>query len=343
MSGDTITLAHGAGGAAMTELIDQVFRPAFHNEWLDENEDQARLPVDWLKQPGDRLAFSTDSYVISPLTFPGGDIGKLAVCGTLNDLAVGGAIPRYLSISFILEEGMPLALLRQIVASMESVLAAHQVLVVTGDTKVVPRGKGDQVYINTTGIGVIPGHRQLSQGSIRKGDLLLVNGPVGNHGAVIADVRELLGFSTHLHSDCASLCAMIDTVLDAFPGRIRCLRDATRGGLAAVSNEFARGAAKHLQFREQDLPVAEPVAAICELLGFDPLYLANEGNALWVVDPAVAHDAVAVMRDFSEGAGAAIIGQALGDHATGWVTVKNALGTARMVDLPVGELLPRIC
>ncbi len=340
---DTITLAHGAGGAAMAELIATVFRPAFDNPWLNEGEDQARLPVDWLQQPGDRLAMTTDSYVISPLVFPGGDIGKLAVCGTLNDLAVGGAVPRYLSVGFILEEGLSIALLKQIVASMQREASAHEVTIVTGDTKVVPRGNGDQLFINTTAIGVIPASRQLSQIGIREGDALIVNGPVGNHGAVIADVRESLGFASDLESDCACLLPFITPVLEAFPGQIRCLRDATRGGLAAVANEFAAAANRHLEFDEAALPVEEPVSAICELLGFDPLYLANEGNALWVVDEAIAPDVVGLMVEQESGRQAAIVGAVKGTCEGGRVTARNTLGTARMVDLPMGELLPRIC
>ena len=340
---DTITLAHGAGGAAMAELIETVFRPVFDNHWLNEGEDQARLPMDWLQQPGDRLAMTTDSYVISPLVFPGGDIGKLAVCGTLNDLAVGGAVPRYLSVGFILEEGLSIGLLKQIVASMQREAAAHRVTVVTGDTKVVPRGNGGQLYINTTAIGVIPQHRQLAQTAIQEGDALIVNGPVGNHGAVIADVRESLGFASDLQSDCACLLPLITAVLDAFPGQIRCLRDATRGGLAAVANEFARASARHLEFEEAALPVEEPVSAVCELLGFDPLYLANEGNALWVVDAAVAADVAGLMAEHAGAGQAAVVGVVKGACPGGRVTARNALGTARMVDLPMGELLPRIC
>lgn len=344
ITSDAITLAHGAGGAAMDELITTVFRPAFDNPWLNEGEDQARLPLaELLQNPADRLAVTTDSYVITPLEFPGGDIGRLAVCGTLNDLAVGGATPRYLSAGFILEEGLSIPLLRRVVASMQQVAAAQGVVIVTGDTKVVPRGHGGELYINTTGIGVIPAECQLSQTAICPGDKLIVNGPVGNHGAVIADVRESLGFVSDLQSDCACLYPLINTILAEFPGQIRCLRDATRGGLAAVANEFARAAGMHLQFDESHVPVADPVTAMCELLGFDPLYLANEGNALWVVDSSAADAVVARMYALNTGSRAAVVGSVLDRCEKGRVTVRNALGTARLLDLPMGELLPRIC
>lgn len=336
-----ITLAHGSGGTAMVELIDGLFKSAFANPWLAEGEDQARLPID--HQPGDRLALTTDSFVISPLQFPGGDIGKLAVCGTLNDLAVGGAKPRYLSAGFIMEEGLPISLLERIVQSMAAEAAANKVSIVTGDTKVVPRGGADQLFINTTGVGVIPADRQLACAGIQPGDALLVNSWVGNHGAAIADVRESLGFESDLHSDCASLVPLIELVLAEFNPSVRCIRDATRGGLAAVANEFAAASKTHLQFTESALPIVDAVGAICELLGFDPLYLANEGNALWVVDAAVKDAVLALMRSHPLGRNAACVGTVLAPHSRGWVTAKNALGTDRMVDLPMGELLPRIC
>lgn len=339
---EQITLAQGSGGAAMAELIETLFKPAFANPYLNEGEDQARLPMSDFMQAGDRLAITTDSYVISPLQFPGGDIGKLAVCGTLNDLAVGGAQPKFLSLSLIIEEGLPLALLRTLVQSMQQTAAAEQVAIVTGDTKVVPRGSADQLFINTTGIGIIPDNRDLSSRRIQVGDALLVNGYVGNHGAAIADLRESLGFHSSLQSDCAPLSPLIERVLSECDG-VRCIRDATRGGLAAVANEFATASGRHLELQEPALPIHESVAAICELLGYDPLYLANEGNALWVVDGAVKDKVVNLMRTHPLGQNAACVGTVVAEHQRGWVTAKNALGSSRMVDLPMGELLPRIC
>lgn len=334
---DTITLAHGSGGAAMATLINDVVKPIFDNAWLNEGEDQARLPIN-----PNRLAMTTDSYVISPIEFPGGDIGKLAVCGTLNDLSVGGAVPKYLSVGLILEEGLPISRLKKILQSMQAEAKAQGVAIVTGDTKVVPRGAADQIYINTTGVGYIPEGRALGVTQIQSDDVILVNNQLGNHGAVIADVRDSLGFTTDLKSDCASLNELIQQVLKPENG-VRCIRDATRGGVAAVLNEFSQASDLSIQVEEASLPVHDAVKALCELLGFDPLYLANEGNAVWVVDAMQQEEVLAVMRAHPLGKHAAVIGRVTEVNSRPLVTLKNPLGVSRVIDRPMGELLPRIC
>lgn len=337
-----ITLAHGAGGEQSAELLTSLIYPIFNSEQLELQEDQARFSLTKLQTLGDKLAFTTDSYVISPLQFKGGDIGKLAVCGTLNDLAVGGARPMYLSVGLILEEGLPLKMLRDVLQSMALAAAEAGVEIVTGDTKVVPRGMADQLFINTSGIGVIPSGIDWRANAIQQGDCILINGSIGDHGAAVADSRGELGLSSDIVSDCANLYPLVEKLQQALI-QVRCMRDATRGGVAAVLNEFAEASGSHLQLDESALPFGAGVLAVCEMLGFDPLNLANEGKFLMVVPPEEADRALEVLRAHPLGRAAAIIGDVPESYRGGMVSLRNALGSARIVDRPVGELLPRIC
>lgn len=333
-----ITMAHGGGGSAMRDLIDAVFAPAFQPPG---REDQARLMADALQEPGARLAFTTDSFVVTPLEFPGGDIGKLAVCGTVNDLAVGGARPLWLSAAFILEEGLEIALLRRIVATMAAEAAKAGVRIVTGDTKVVERGKADGLFITTAGIGVIPPGVDLGADRIRPGDVVLVNGVLGDHGAAILAARGDLALSVDLASDCAGLGHLMQAALAAAPG-LSAARDCTRGGLASALCEMAADAGLAVEIEELLLPLRPEVTGVCEILGLDPLYLANEGRLVLFCPADQVEAALAAMRALPEGAGAVRIGSARSGTA-GRVTLRSAFGGARMVDMLVGDQLPRIC
>ncbi|PJE28196.1 Hydrogenase isoenzymes formation protein HypE [Pseudooceanicola marinus] len=333
-----VTLSHGGGGRAMRDLIEEVFTDVFRPEG---DEDQARLTDAALATPGARLAFTTDSFVVTPLEFPGGDIGKLAVCGTVNDLAVGGARPLWLSAAFIIEEGTEIALLRRIVASMVREAEAAGVRIVTGDTKVVGRGSGDGVFITTSGVGVIPAGRDLGAAQIRDGDVALVNGVLGDHGATILAARGDLALSTPLESDCQSLTHLMEAVLAAAPGT-HAARDATRGGLASTLNEMAEAAGVTVELDEAALPLRTEVKGLCEILGLDPLYLANEGTLVLFVPEAEAEAALAAMRATPAGRDATIVGRA-GPRGSVPVTMRTAFGGQRIVDMLVGEQLPRIC
>ena len=333
-----VTMAHGGGGRAMRDLIEQVFAEAFAPDALD---DQARLSHPALQQPGARLALTTDSFVVTPLEFPGGDIGKIAVCGTVNDLAVGGAQPLWLSAAFILEEGCEIALLRRIVASMQAEALAAGVRIVTGDTKVVERGKGDGVFITTTGVGVIPPGRDLGAHRIRAGDVVLVNGPLGDHGAAILAARGDLALTADIASDCAGLGHLMEAALTAAPG-IRAARDATRGGLASALGELAEAAGLGVALDEALVPVRPLVRGICDILGLDPMYLANEGTLVMFAPADQADAALAAMRTRPEGREACVIGRVTADHP-GMVTLRTAFGGTRIVDMLVGDQLPRIC
>ncbi|PKP69656.1 MAG: hydrogenase expression/formation protein HypE [Alphaproteobacteria bacterium HGW-Alphaproteobacteria-4] len=335
---DKVTLAHGGGGKAMRDLIEEVFTSVFAPPGM---EDQARLMTAALQQPGARLAFTTDSFVVTPLEFPGGDIGKIAVCGTVNDLAVGGAVPLWLSAAFIIEEGCEVALLRRIVASMAREAAAAGVSIVTGDTKVVGRGAADGVFVTTSGIGVIPPGRDLAAARVRAGDVAIVNGVLGDHGAAILAARGDLALSSDLVSDCAALGHLMQAALAAAPG-IRAARDCTRGGLASSLNEIAAEAGVGIEIDETLLPLRDEVRGVCEILGLDPLYLANEGTLVLFCPPDQAEAALAAMRGLPEGAGAALIGQAVAAPA-GRVVMRTLFGGSRIVDMLVGEQLPRIC
>ena len=335
----TVTLAHGSGGQAMQDLIEALFVSQFEGTMPTALEDQARIPLDELTAQGDRLAFTTDSYVVDPLFFPGGDIGSLAVNGTVNDLAVSGAVPRYLTCAMILEEGLAIATLKQVVASM--VAAAHQagVKIVTGDTKVVPRGGADKLFINTAGVGVMRRGVTPAAVHIQPGDAVLVNGPIGNHGATILVAREQFALETEIHSDCQPLNGLVDAIVTACP-EVRAMRDATRGGLATVLNEFADSAQVGIQLIEDAIPVDEAVRGLCELLGLDPLYLANEGK-LVVVVPADRADAVlAAMQTHPAGIHSRLIGHVTDGRR---VSLKTGFGTDRIIDRLVGDQLPRIC
>lgn len=337
-----VTLAHGGGGKAMKDLIDDVFVSAFCNAKApDVLEDQARLDLAALARYGDRLAFTTDSFVVDPLFFPGGDIGKLAVCGTINDLAVGGAKPLYLSCAVVIEEGMPLDALRGIANSMAEAARMAGVRIVTGDTKVVQRGACDKLFITTTGIGVIPSQIDLGIHQIKPGDGILVNGLLGDHGAAILAARGDFALKTEVASDCAALHGLIEALLRAAPGT-RCIRDATRGGLATVLNEMAEASALSIEIDEAATPLREEVRGFCEILGLDPLYLANEGKVVIAVPPAEIEAALAAMRAHPLGAGAALIGHASGGIPAR-VTMQTVFGGKRIVDMLIGEQLPRIC
>jgi hydrogenase expression/formation protein HypE len=336
-----VTMAHGGGGKAMRDLIDDVFVSAFDNETLATMEDQARFRLSDLAAYGDRLAMTTDSYVIHPLMFPGGDIGKLAVCGTINDLAVGGAKPLYLSCAVIIEEGLDVDILRQIAASMARTAAAAGVTIVTGDTKVVDKGACDKLFINTTGIGVIREGVELGVGRVRPGDAVLVNGLLGDHGAAILNARGEMALSTPLESDCAALHGLIDALLAAAPGT-RFIRDATRGGIATVLNELAGASQVGVEIHEDRTPLRSEVRGFCEILGLDPLYLANEGKLVCAVPPDQADAALAAVRNHPLGRDGAIIGHAT-DGRPGRVVMHTVFGGRRIVDMLVGEQLPRIC
>ncbi len=336
-----VNMGHGGGGQAMHALIAELFAAPFDNPLLATMEDQARVPLSELAAHGDRLAFCTDSYVVDPLFFPGGDIGTLAVCGTVNDLAMGGARPLYLSCAVILEEGLPVETLRRIVAGMRRVAAEAGVQIVTGDTKVVGRGAADKIFINTAGIGVIPAGIELSARKARPGDRVIVNGPIGDHGAAILVARQQLALEADIRSDCQPLAGLVAAMLAACP-TIRCLRDPTRGGVATVLNEFATASGAGIRIDEDALPLRESVRGACEILGLDPLYLANEGKLLAVVPPDAADTVLAAMRAHPAGADAAIIGT-VSDQAAGTVILKTGFGGERVVDMLVGEQLPRIC
>jgi hydrogenase expression/formation protein HypE len=341
VSVETVTLAHGGGGKAMKDLIDDVFVAAFDNHALAPLEDQARFDLAELALHGDRLAFTTDSFVVDPLFFPGGNIGDLAVCGTVNDLAVGAATPLYLSCAFIIEEGTSIDVLRKVARSMAMTAREAGVAIVTGDTKVVQRGACDKLFITTTGIGVIRQGLTLGVDTVRPGDVMLVNGLLGDHGAAILCARGDMALDTLIESDCACLHGLIQTVLAAAPG-IRFMRDATRGGLATVLNEIAEASQVGIEIDEAATPIREQVKAFCEILGLDPLYLANEGKILCVVPPDQAEAALAAMRNHPLGRDSAIIGRAT-DGQPGRVVMRTVFGGRRIVDMLVGEQLPRIC
>ena len=336
-----VTLAHGGGGKAMKDLIDDVFIEAFANDSLAPLEDQARIGLSALARHGDRLAFTTDSFVVDPLVFPGGDIGTLAVCGTVNDLAVGGAVPLYLSCAVIIEEGVEIDFLRRIARSMAATAAAAGVQIVTGDTKVVQKGACDKLFVTTTGIGVIRTGIDLGADKARAGDAILVNGLLGDHGAAVLCARGDMALDSTIESDCAPLHGLIAAILEAAPGT-RFMRDATRGGLATVLNEVAAASQAAIEIDEAMTPIRLEVKAFSEILGLDPLYLANEGKIVIVVPQAEVAAALAAMQAHPLGRAAALIGH-VKDGEAGRVTMRTVFGGVRIVDMLVGEQLPRIC
>jgi len=336
---EQILLGHGSGGGLSAELIRKVFVPGFDNDVLSMLEDQATVSLEGTDST--RLAFTTDSFVVKPIFFPGGDIGKLAVCGTVNDLAVGGAKPMFLSAAFILEEGLALEDLKRIVASMRAACAEAGIKLVTGDTKVVDRGKGDQIFITTSGIGVVPRGRNLSIRNARPGDKILVSGTIGDHGIAIMSVREGIEFDTAMLSDCAPLASLSETMLNSV-GSIHCMRDPTRGGVSSALNELAEASGVGVMLYEAALPVRAEVKGACEMLGLDPLYVANEGKLLAVVAAADADRLLAAMKGHPLGKNAAMIGEVTEKHR-GRVIMKSLIGGERVVMMLAGEQLPRIC
>lgn len=333
----TVTLGHGGGGRLSQMLIERMLLPSFANPALQALHDGATLELG-----GARLAFSTDSFVISPLFFPGGDIGSLAVHGTVNDLAMCGARPLALSAGLILEEGLPMETLWRIVRSMQAAAAAVGVPIVTGDTKVVDRGKGDGVFINTSGIGLIAPGVQIAPQRARPGDLVLINGEIAAHGIAIMSLREGLEFETALESDSASLVELVTLLTDAFGEQVHVLRDPTRGGVASALNEIAAAAGVGIRLDEASLPLGDEVRGACEILGLDPLYVANEGKCLAIVAREAADTALALWRAHPLGQAAAIIGEVVADHPRK-VFLRSRIGGTRVVDMLSGEQLPRIC
>jgi hydrogenase expression/formation protein HypE len=335
-TGDQVLLGHGSGGKLSADLVRTVFLSAFHNPILDRLDDQAVIEINGL-----RLAFTTDSFVVKPLFFPGGDIGSLAVHGTVNDLAMGGAQPLFLSAAFIIEEGFPIDTLRRVASSLQQAAASAGVQVVTGDTKVVEKGSGDGVFINTSGLGVIAEGVHLSADQVRPGDRVLLSGPVGDHGIAILAQREGLEFESAIESDSAPLHTLVAAMLAASK-EIHAMRDPTRGGLSSALNELAARANVGIEIDERAIPVREEVKGACEMLGLDPLYVANEGKLVALVAPGAEDRVLAAMRQHPLGKDAAIIGTVTAAHPR-LVTMRTRVGPSRVVDMLAGDQLPRIC
>ena len=333
---DTVLLGHGSGGTLSGDLIRDVFLAAFQNPVLDRLDDQAIVTIN-----GSRLAFTTDSFVVKPLFFPGGDIGSLAVHGTINDLAMGGAKPLFLSAAFILEEGLSIEVLRRVVLSMRDAAAAAGVSIVTGDTKVVEKGSGDQLFINTTGIGLVPEGVNLSASQARPGDVVLLSGSIGDHGIAILAQRAGLEFESCIASDSAALHGLVSDML-AVSAEIRCMRDPTRGGMSSSLNEIAAASKVGVELSEERIPIHDEVRGACEMLGLDPLYVANEGKLIAIVAPDRAEDLLSAMRRHPLGREACMIGRVREAHP-GLVTMRTSLGTHRIVDMLSGDQLQRIC
>lgn len=336
---DHITLSHGSGGKATRNLVEGVFAPEFSNPVLDLLDDSAVLSVNGT---GERIAFTTDTFVVNPVFFPGGDIGRLAVHGTVNDLAVSGATPLYLSAAVILEEGFPVDDLRRIVVSMGEAAEAADVEIVTGDTKVVESGKGDGVYINTAGVGAVRTAAEISASRARPGDRILLSGSIAEHGVAVMIAREDLALETDITSDTAALHGLTAALLDRLGDDVRCMRDATRGGVAAVLNEIATRSGVGVAVEESRVPVRRDVRGACEILGIDPLQIANEGRLLAVVAPDRAEEALETLRSHPLGESAALVGEVL-EEPDGMVFVRTGIGGRRVLDMLVGDALPRIC
>ena len=335
MNDETILLAHGSGSRLSHELIEKNFLPSLANPLLAKLDDSAVLDFNG------RLAFTTDSYVVSPIFFPGGDIGRLAVCGTINDLAMSGATPLYLSLSFIIEEGLTLSKLAKVVRSIKAAAEEAGVKIITGDTKVVNRESADKLFINTSGIGIVPEGIDISGANAKVGDKIILSGAIGDHGIAVMSQREGLKFSVPVRSDCAPLSKLVSQMLEA-SSQIHCMRDPTRGGLATTLNELASQSKVGIRIEEGNIPAHDGVRAACELLGFDPLYVANEGKLIAMVAPSDAEKVLAIMKRNRYGTEASIIGEVTDEHK-GKVIMRTRLGTSRIVDMLSGELLPRIC
>ena len=335
LRGDRVLLSHGSGSKASHELVAELFLPAFSNPYLDQLNDQAVLEADGL-----RLAYTTDSYVVDPIFFPGGDIGKLAVCGTVNDLAMSGATPLYLSAGFIIEEGFPIDKLRTVIGSMKQAAEEANVKIVAGDTKVVGKGNADELFINTSGIGIISKDIDISGSGAKAGDKVFICGSIGDHGIAVLSRREGLEFDVPIVSDCAPLNALVADMLSV-TRNIHCLRDPTRGGLATILNELASQSNAGILIEETKIPVKDAVKGACELLGYDPLYVANEGKLVAIVPAEDASQVLAKMRENKYGRDAEIIGEVIAEPRR--VLLKTAIGGTRIVDMLAGELLPRIC
>jgi hydrogenase expression/formation protein HypE len=332
---DRILLAHGSGGRLAHELIEKVLVKPLSNPLLDRLDDSAVVPF------SGRLAFTTDSYVVNPIFFPGGDIGKLAVCGTVNDLSMVGATPLYLSLSFIIEEGLLVDELERVLVSVQAAAREAQVQIVTGDTKVVNKGSADRLFVNTAGVGVVPEGVDISGSNAKPGDKVILSGTIGDHGIAVLSQREGLGFATKLESDCAPLNALVSEMMAA-SRRIHTMRDPTRGGLATTLNELAAQSKVGIRIEEEKVPVRDEVRGACEMLGIDPLYVANEGKLVALVHPEDADAVLERMRHQRYGKNAAIVGEVRPDHP-GRVVMKTTLGASRIVDMLVGDPLPRIC
>ncbi|MCD4779126.1 MAG: hydrogenase expression/formation protein HypE [Candidatus Omnitrophica bacterium] len=331
-----VLLSHGSGGKLMYQLINKMFLKAFENDILLQGHDAAVLPAE-----AGELAFTTDSYVVHPLFFPGGDIGSMAVYGTVNDLSMAGARPKYISVGFIIEEGLAMDTLWRIVQSMGQAAQRVGVQIATGDTKVVDKGHGDGIFINTAGIGVLPANQAIGPGHIQSGDAIIVSGDIGRHGIAIMSVRQGIAFETEITSDLAPLHRLVQSLLDAGLN-IHCLRDLTRGGLATTLNEFARSSHRGMKIDENAVPVRQDVVNACEILGFDPLQMACEGRCVICVPQDQVEQTLAICRDFPEGQSASVVGRVI-DSAPGQVVLQTPLGVDRLIDMPTGEQLPRIC
>ncbi|MFQ5924599.1 MAG: hydrogenase expression/formation protein HypE [Dehalococcoidia bacterium] len=332
---EKILLAHGSGGRLSHDLVEKGFLPSFDNPLLSKLDDSAVF------EAKGRLAFTTDSYIVTPIFFPGGDIGKLAVCGTVNDLAMSGAMPLYLSVSFIIEEGFPLSDLKRVVTSIQQAAEEAEVKVVTGDTKVVNRGSVDRLFVNTAGVGIVPEGVNISGSNAVPGDKVILSGPIGDHGIAVISEREGLKFATPVKSDCAPLNKLVREMLEV-SSEIHCLRDPTRGGLATTLNEFATQSKVGILIYEDMIPVRDGVRAACEMLGFDPFHVANEGRLVAAVAPDHTERVLGRMQQNKYGAEAAVIGEVREEHP-GRIVMRTHLGASRIVDMLVGELLPRIC
>lgn len=334
---DKILLAHGSGGTISHNLISRIIRPVFSNEYLDKLHDSAVIEIN-----NQRIAFTTDSYVVKPLFFPGGNIGKLAVYGTVNDLVCAGAKPLFISVSFIIEEGLPVDDFKRIVSSMSSAAEQSGVKIVTGDTKVVEKGKGDLIFINTSGIGIVRDNVDISPGNVRPGDDIILSGSIAEHGIAIMAARESLEFETSIQSDAAPLNGFMEEILNATKN-IHMMRDPTRGGISSALNEIALSSNTEIMIEESKIQINEEVKGACELLGFDPLYVANEGKLLVFLPPSETDKVLGVMKNHPLGKNAGVIGRVTDSVNPGSVIMKTSIGTFRIVDMIAGDQLPRIC